>query len=188
MRRRLTCRARARARRQLLSCLRAIEWDLQDLEDHVSIVEGNRAKFSGLEDGVVAARKDLVESVRRKIDAVRSNVQAAASSEPGGRATARAKATSALAAAARLRSGKGFVKLQEDQHEGRGCFSPAAAARSLANGGGGGSGSSLLPGAASGASGAAGGGGGAAGANGGDNGAAQDAASATAKPWWLCCC
>ena len=31
---------------ELLSSLRSIEWDVQDLEDHVSIVEGNRSKFS----------------------------------------------------------------------------------------------------------------------------------------------
>ena len=30
---------------ELLSGLRSIEWDLQDLEDTVSIVEGNRQKF-----------------------------------------------------------------------------------------------------------------------------------------------
>ena len=30
---------------ELLSGLRSIEWDLQDLEDTVSIVEGNHAKY-----------------------------------------------------------------------------------------------------------------------------------------------
>ena len=82
---------------ELLSCLRSIEWDLQDLEDHLSIVEGNRQKFVELEDSLLDARKAMVESVRRKIDAVRGTVQEAASSE--GHVVARAKATSALAAA-----------------------------------------------------------------------------------------
>jgi hypothetical protein len=37
---------------ELLSGLRSIEWDLQDLEDTVSIVVGNLAKF-GLEESDV---------------------------------------------------------------------------------------------------------------------------------------
>lgn len=45
---------------ELLSCLRSIEWDLQDLEDHLSIVEGNRTKFATLDDEFIAARKELI--------------------------------------------------------------------------------------------------------------------------------
>jgi hypothetical protein len=45
---------------ELLSCLRSIEWDLQDLEDHLSIVEGNRTKFASLDDDFIAARKELI--------------------------------------------------------------------------------------------------------------------------------
>ena len=40
---------------ELLSGLRSIEWDLQDLEDTVSIVEGNRQKFQ-LEESDVQER------------------------------------------------------------------------------------------------------------------------------------
>ena len=40
---------------ELLSGLRSIEWDLQDLEDTVSIVKGNRLKFQ-LDDADVQAR------------------------------------------------------------------------------------------------------------------------------------
>ena len=40
---------------ELLSGLRSIEWDLQDLEDTVSIVKGNRVKFQ-LDDADVQAR------------------------------------------------------------------------------------------------------------------------------------
>jgi hypothetical protein len=39
---------------ELLSGLRSIEWDLQDLEDTVSIVEGNHAKYQ-LEEADVQA-------------------------------------------------------------------------------------------------------------------------------------
>ena len=39
----------------MLSGLRSIEWDLQDLEDTVSIVKGNRVKFQ-LADTDVQAR------------------------------------------------------------------------------------------------------------------------------------
>ena len=45
---------------ELLSCLRSIEWDLQDLEDHLSIVEGNRSKFAQLDDDFISARKELI--------------------------------------------------------------------------------------------------------------------------------
>ena len=155
---------------ELLSCLRSIEWDLQDLEDHVSIVEGNRAKFSDLEDSVIEARKTLLDNVRMKIDAVRTNVQEAASSE-GGHAATRAKASSALDALAKMR-GKGFVKLAEDKHQGVGTFSPAHANQPpsprCANGGG----STLAGGAGASAS--------------GDLGSTE--ADGKDKPWWLCCC
>ena len=60
---------------ELLSCLRAIEWDLQDLEDAVSIVEGNRKKFSSLDDEAVKSRKDFIDAVRSKIDDIRTSVQ-----------------------------------------------------------------------------------------------------------------
>ena len=43
---------------ELLSGLRSIEWDLQDLEDTVSIVEGNRVKFH-LDESDVQARRAL---------------------------------------------------------------------------------------------------------------------------------
>ena len=160
---------------ELLSCLRSIEWDLQDLEDHVSIVEGNRAKFSDLEDSVVEARKVLLENVRKKIDAVRTNVQEAASSE-GGHAAARAKASSAIAALAQMR-GKGFVKLAEDKLQGCGTFSPAHAhaptSPRCANGGGGDRSSTLA--------------GGGAGASAGGSGSTE-ADGKGKPPWWLCCC
>ena len=71
---------------ELLSGLRSIEWDLQDLEDTVSIVEGNRQKFQ-LEDGDVQERKDFIESVRQKITAMRDEVQGTAATEPGGYST-----------------------------------------------------------------------------------------------------
>ena len=96
---------------ELLSCLRSIEWDLQDLEDHVSIVEGNRSKFA-MSDEQLALRKELIESVRRKVDGVRENVREAASSE-GGHAAVKAKASGALASMAKqLGKGKGFVKVR----------------------------------------------------------------------------
>jgi len=66
---------------ELLSCLRAIEWDLQDLEDAVSIVEGNRKKFSSLDNVAVKGRKDFIDTIRSKIDYIRSSVQASNNSE-----------------------------------------------------------------------------------------------------------
>lgn len=59
---------------ELLSGLRSIEWDLQDLEDTVSIVESSRQKFQ-LDDADVQARKDFINTTRQKINSMRDEVQ-----------------------------------------------------------------------------------------------------------------
>ena len=59
---------------ELLSGLRSIEWDLQDLEDTVSIVEGNRVKFQ-LEEADVRERKQFIEDTRKQVVAIRDEVQ-----------------------------------------------------------------------------------------------------------------
>ena len=59
---------------ELLSGLRSIEWDLQDLEDTVSIVEGNRQKFE-LEEADVKERKDFIASTRHQMVSLRDEVQ-----------------------------------------------------------------------------------------------------------------
>ena len=59
---------------ELLSGLRSIEWDIQDLEDTVSIVEGSRRKFQ-LEGADVLARKDFIEATRAQITGMRDEVQ-----------------------------------------------------------------------------------------------------------------
>ena len=166
---------------ELLSSLRSIEWDLQDLEDHVSIIEGARAKFPDFEDDLLAARKQMIESVRRKIDSVRGHIQQAAlTTETGaGKAqNAAGKASSAARDALQaLRQGKGFVKLQEDKREGKGCFSA-----SKPSSGNGGSGSNVLlspTGVADGSS---------SGAGGGTSQSAADVEVSSNKPWFLCCC
>jgi len=61
---------------ELLSGLRSIEWDLQDLEDTVSIVKGNRVKFQ-LDDADVQAREDFIEMTRQQITVMRDEVQGA---------------------------------------------------------------------------------------------------------------
>lgn len=103
----------------LLSCIRSIEWDLQDLEDHVSIVEGNRSKFSSLGEDFIAERKQLIESVQEKIRDVRASVQEAQSSE-GGHAAATAKATLSSLKAAMGRT-RQYGKLKEE-YKGSGSF------------------------------------------------------------------
>ena len=69
---------------ELLSGLRSIEWDLQDLEDTVSIVEGNRQKFM-LEESDVQERKDFIANTRKQIVSLRDEVQGVsmAASTPG---------------------------------------------------------------------------------------------------------
>lgn len=165
---------------ELLSCLRAIEWDLQDLEDHVSIVEGNRAKFEQIDDDFLAKRKALVESVRRKIDFVRESVQEAANAEGGQLASS--KASRALAAIRAARGQKGYGKLKEQAGRGSGVFS--------AGGGASGSSKSNPPTASDGAPMSRT-------ADGNDSHAVAMASTSAGrddddfkggKRWWLCCC
>lgn len=77
---------------ELLSGLRSIEWDLQDLEDTVSIVKGNRVKFQ-LDDADVQAREDFIQLTRQQITAMRDEVQGAAAGDTAGFST---KASSGL--------------------------------------------------------------------------------------------
>uniref|UniRef100_A0A7S3S6V9 Syntaxin 6/10/61 N-terminal domain-containing protein n=1 Tax=Emiliania huxleyi TaxID=2903 RepID=A0A7S3S6V9_EMIHU len=68
---------------ELLSGLRSIEWDLQDLEDTISIVETSPQKFQ-ISEGEVAARRSFIDSTRSRITAMRDEVQGQAQAEAGG--------------------------------------------------------------------------------------------------------
>ena len=59
---------------ELLSGLRAVEWDLQDLEDTVSIVEGSRIQTQN-DAREVLARKVFIEATRKQIVTIRKEVQ-----------------------------------------------------------------------------------------------------------------
>ena len=119
---------------ELLSCLRSIEWDLQDLEDAVSIVDGNRQKFSEIDDDSLTQRRDLIDSVRQKIDSVRESVQEAASAD-GGHAARVKKGGNGLPG---LKKECKYGKLEEEQGGGTpkggavGAASAALAAMSAA--------------------------------------------------------
>ena len=59
---------------ELLSGLRSIEWDLQDLEDTVSIVESSPEKFQvGAEE--LRARKEFIDSTRQRINSMRDDLE-----------------------------------------------------------------------------------------------------------------
>ncbi|KAJ1629289.1 syntaxin 6, N-terminal-domain-containing protein [Pavlovales sp. CCMP2436] len=66
---------------ELLSGLRSIEWDLQDLEETIRIVQGNRVKF-GLTDEEVESRKHFVESTHESIASMRAEVSSTEPVEP----------------------------------------------------------------------------------------------------------
>jgi len=97
---------------ELLSGLRSIEWDLQDLEDTVSIVEGNRQKFQ-LEESELQERKQFIEATRRQIVAMRDEVQGQASNETPGFSTA--KRSTAIPSIGSKKQGYGKVGSQEDE-------------------------------------------------------------------------
>jgi len=98
---------------ELLSCLRAIEWDLQDLEDAVSIIEGNRARYAALDDAAIASKKHFLEAMRSKIDGVRSSIENAPASSDNGHAKTKKQAALPTTAAS-----KGYGKLKEEASSG----------------------------------------------------------------------
>uniref|UniRef100_A0A3B4G889 Syntaxin 10 n=1 Tax=Pundamilia nyererei TaxID=303518 RepID=A0A3B4G889_9CICH len=51
---------------ELRNCLRAIDWDLEDLSETISIVESNPGKFR-LGDNELQERKDFVERTRKSV-------------------------------------------------------------------------------------------------------------------------
>ena len=95
---------------ELLSCLRAIEWDLQDLEDAMSIVEGNRIKFAAINDDALKARKDFIDMVRSKIDGIRTSVQESSKNE--GHVAAKKGLAAKVGAPNTI--GKGYGKLPKE--------------------------------------------------------------------------
>jgi len=97
---------------ELLSGLRSIEWDLQDLEDTVSIVEGSRQKFH-LEASDLQARKDFITSTRQQIVTMRDQVlQDTAHADAAGFSTS--KNNSTLPSIGAKGQGYGQVNSQED--------------------------------------------------------------------------
>lgn len=65
---------------ELMSGLRSIEWDLQDLEETIGIVIGNRQKF-GLSDEEINSRREFVDTTRASVSAIRREVTAAEEKE-----------------------------------------------------------------------------------------------------------
>uniref|UniRef100_A0A7S0L6Q1 Syntaxin 6/10/61 N-terminal domain-containing protein n=1 Tax=Coccolithus braarudii TaxID=221442 RepID=A0A7S0L6Q1_9EUKA len=97
---------------ELLSGLRSIDWDLQDLEDTVSIVEGSRQKFQ-LDDAEVQGRKDFIERTRQQISSMRDEVQGTANSNPAGGYSTHMHKSSVLPGVGAKGKGYGTVK-QDD--------------------------------------------------------------------------
>mmetsp|Transcript_15229 Transcript_15229/g.39586 ORF Transcript_15229/g.39586 Transcript_15229/m.39586 type:complete len:266 (+) Transcript_15229:123-920(+) len=71
---------------ELLSGLRSIEWDLQDLEETIGIVQGNREKF-GLSDDEIESRKQFVDGTRSSIATIRAEVNGAEAGETSSKST-----------------------------------------------------------------------------------------------------
>ncbi|MEQ2205272.1 hypothetical protein XENOCAPTIV_006773 [Xenoophorus captivus] len=51
---------------ELRNCLRAIDWDLEDLSETISIVESNPGKFK-LGENELQERRDFVERTRKSV-------------------------------------------------------------------------------------------------------------------------
>mmetsp|Transcript_73734 Transcript_73734/g.123144 ORF Transcript_73734/g.123144 Transcript_73734/m.123144 type:complete len:253 (+) Transcript_73734:110-868(+) len=100
---------------ELLSGLRSIDWDLQDLEDTVSIVESSRQKFQ-LDDAEVQARKAFIESTRNRISAMRDEVQGVSANEPGGFSTKTASQNN-ISSIGSVQKGYGRVGSEEEAME-----------------------------------------------------------------------
>mmetsp|Transcript_56793 Transcript_56793/g.112808 ORF Transcript_56793/g.112808 Transcript_56793/m.112808 type:complete len:322 (-) Transcript_56793:190-1155(-) len=98
---------------ELLSGLRSIEWDLQDLEDTVSIVEGNTLKFQ-LAESDIEERKKFIEATRKSIVMMRDEVQGSVqgSSDSGGFSTS--SGSNSAIPGTKKSKGYGKIALQED--------------------------------------------------------------------------
>lgn len=58
---------------ELRNSLRSIEWDLEDLEEAVSIVEKNPKKFK-FESSEIESRKEFIDSTREEVDLMKKSV------------------------------------------------------------------------------------------------------------------
>lgn len=58
---------------ELRNSLRSIEWDLEDLEEALNIVEMNPKKFK-FESDEIKARKEFIESTREEVDLMKKSV------------------------------------------------------------------------------------------------------------------
>lgn len=69
---------------ELKNSLRSIEWDLEDLEDTVKIVEKNPTKFR-INGAELAIRKGFIESTKAEVNAMKAKITAAKNSDLNGR-------------------------------------------------------------------------------------------------------
>ncbi|GAA34101.1 Syntaxin-10 [Clonorchis sinensis] len=67
----------------LRQLLRSIEWDLEDIQETVSIVEGNPSRFQ-LSEKDVAARRQFLRETRDIVNSVKSQLQDAGKREANG--------------------------------------------------------------------------------------------------------
>ena len=67
---------------ELRNALRSIEWDLEDLDDTVQIVERNPTKFR-ISASELAARKAFIVQTREEVDDMKARAEAAAGKRRG---------------------------------------------------------------------------------------------------------
>jgi len=60
---------------ELRNSLRSIEWDLEDLEETITIVENNPKKFK-IENGEIATRKGFIEQARQDVQVMKDKMLA----------------------------------------------------------------------------------------------------------------
>ncbi|TMS23292.1 Syntaxin-10 [Larimichthys crocea] len=58
---------------ELRNCLRAIDWDLEDLSETINIVESNPGKFK-LGDNELQERRDFVERTRKSVQEMKDHL------------------------------------------------------------------------------------------------------------------
>mmetsp|Transcript_64256 Transcript_64256/g.126965 ORF Transcript_64256/g.126965 Transcript_64256/m.126965 type:complete len:211 (-) Transcript_64256:84-716(-) len=103
--------------RTLLTCrprTPLMQWDLQDLEDAVSIIKGNRQRFSALDDTIIASRNAFIDAMRAKVDGARSSIDNAPASSDGGHASNK-KSRAPAVALPNTAAAKGYGKLKENE-------------------------------------------------------------------------
>eukprot|EP00112_Aurelia_sp_Birch-Aquarium-sp1_P022553 Seg6392.1 transcript_id=Seg6392.1/GoldUCD/mRNA.D3Y31 product=Syntaxin-6 protein_id=Seg6392.1/GoldUCD/D3Y31 len=96
---------------EIKNSVRSVEWDLEDLEETIGIVESNPNKFTLAKDEI-ENRKGFIKSVRRTIQSIKEDVNS-----PEVKAKVEKNSRQALVGAVKYQSGNKYSRLENDMEK-----------------------------------------------------------------------